>query len=77
MKKTLTLGYRDNPTITILRGHVTATVFNKAYAAEGWRGGGWVHRSNLRHEFWKRLKRSWKKTVEGKPGAIAVTVMDW
>ena len=77
MKKTLTLGFNDNPTVSLCLGHVTATEFNKAFFAEGWRGGGWIHKSELRHEYWKKLKRSWRKSTISDKHAVAVTVSDW
>jgi hypothetical protein len=75
--KTITLGHADNPTVTICNGHVTANVFRKAAEAEGWKGGLEVTRRELRHEYWIRLKRSWKKSEQSNYRAQAVTVTDW
>ena len=76
--KTITLGSKDdNPTYSICRGHVTATVFNRAFAKEGWRGCSWIRKNELSHEYWIKLKRSWKKSEKGKKGAVPVTVSSW
>lgn len=76
MKKTITLGYADNPTVTIIKGHVTATEFNKAYRAEGWHGD-WVRKEDLLHEYRKKLKHSWKLVGCDIKGAVPVTAMYW
>lgn len=77
MKKTITLCDRSgNPIITILRGHVTATEYNKAFKAEGW-SSDWIYRENLRHEYWIKLKRAWKKSDQKNKSSVQVTVSDW
>ena len=78
MKKneTLTIGYTDNPTHTLAKGHVDPKTFNKLYAAEGWEADP-VDADDLKYEYWVPLKRSWKKAHPGKKGAVAVTVLYW
>lgn len=47
--ETLTLGHDDEPTLTIMLGHVKADAFNKAYKKEGWtEEGEWLD-SDLTH----------------------------
>lgn len=76
--KTITLGRDcDNPDVSLCPGHVGAREFNKAFAAEGWSGGGRILKADMRHEWWKKLKRSWKKSEKGAKGAKPVTVSDW
>lgn len=75
--KTLTLFQQDTPTVSICKGHVGSRDFNRAFKAEGWTGGSWIARSELRHEWWIKLKHTWKKSEVGKKGATPVTVNDW
>lgn len=77
MKKTITLGTADNPVVSILRGHVTAKEFNKAFRAEGWKGGDWIHKEDLRFEYRKKLKTRWKLVEKGTKGAVPVTASYW
>ena len=74
--KTITIGGRGDPHYTLCRGHVNATVFNKAYKAEGWQGD-WVAKSELKHEYWIELKTKWKQSKENAKRAILVTVLYW
>jgi hypothetical protein len=77
--KTITLcDKQDNPTYSLCRGHVTATVFNKAHRAEGWKGD-WVHKNMLTHEYWKPGKpgKAWKQSKEPKKGFRKFTAMGW
>lgn len=76
-KKTTTLWYdRDNPSVSILPGHVTTRDFNKAYKAEGW-NGDWVHKDNLSFEYWRPLTKTWKRSTKEDKKAKPVTVMGW
>lgn len=78
-KRTMTLWYDEaNPAVTLCYGHVTAKVFNKAFRAEGWSGGDWIYKSELRHEHWAKKKNGrWHKVPAETKGARAVTVNDW
>ena len=79
--KTQTLASKrdqDNPTHTICKGHVTTTIFNKAWKAEGW-SGDWISKLDLMHMWSYKTPSggymfSVKKTEKHtKP----VTVMHW
>ena len=79
--KTITLGYADNPCVSICKGHVTAKQFTKAHKAEGWVGDD-VNEADLTREFWIKQKRGWKRSVKGGKDsrgrkAQPVTVMEW
>lgn len=79
-KKTITLGFQDNPTVTLLRGHVGSREFNRAHKEE-WDGDS-VRNDDLSHEFWIEQKRGWKKSSEGTKDskgrkAQPVTVLHW
>jgi len=80
--KTITLGYADNPTVSLCPGHVTAKQFTRAHKAEGWSGFDAIDEADLTREFWVKQKRGWKRSVEGGKDsrgrkAQAVTVMHW
>jgi hypothetical protein len=76
MNKTITLGYQDNPIVSICMGHVTATEFNAAFKAEGW-SSDWIRKETLKYEYRKKLKRSWKRVDKNTKGAIKVTASYW
>ena len=82
MKKTITLtetltNKSGNPFVSICRGHVTATDYNRAFKAEGW-DGDWIHKENITHEYWRKNKDgSWKKSTKDDPKAVKVTVSYW
>jgi len=75
--KTVTLGYDvDNPSTSICSGHVTVSVFNRAFKAEGWESDK-IRKEDIRHEWWIPMKRKWKKSNRENKKAVPVTVMDW
>lgn len=76
--KTITLEVmEDNPEWTICPGHVDLATFNQAFQEEGWQDGDWEE-DRIRHEYWAEFKPgSWKKSEQGAPGAVPVTVADW
>jgi len=75
--KTTTLWYdRDNPSVSIMPGHVTVKEFNKAYRAEGWHGDDMV-RSDIHKEYWRPLKKTWKRSDETDKKAKPVSAMYW
>ncbi len=75
--KTITLWDEDSgePVVSLLRGHHSLEVFNKAFMEEGWEGDEFTQ-DQLHHEFWfEDLDEDlWIKSEEGKPGAEPVTV---
>jgi hypothetical protein len=75
--KTITLGHRDNPSVTLCNGHVNVRKFKKAWEAEGWDSASSIRSRDLRFEYWVKLKHTWKKSEQGNYDAQAVTVMDW
>lgn len=81
--KTITIVAKDeNPIVTLCKGHVTATIFNKAFRAEGWAKGDWIHKNQLRHEYWRKSKKCkgqwyWDMSKKQVKGTVPVTVMDW
>ncbi len=79
VKKTITVGANidDNPSVTICRGHVNATEFNQAWKNEGWKGNDWIHKSELKHEYWTETDGFWKRCLHEVKGAEKVTVMYW
>jgi hypothetical protein len=74
--KTMTLGYEDNPTISLCPGHVSAETFDEAFLAEGWSDSD-VADEDLRYEYWVRTKTNWKRSSPENEKAMPVTVMDW
>lgn len=74
--QTITLG-DDQPTVSILRGHHSLEVFDKACEAEGWSTAEW-DKELVVHEYWiAKSDGSWHKSTSGAPGAEPVTVGYW
>lgn len=76
--KTITIGKNDDPTHSILEGHVGVKTFNQAFRAEGWRGST-ILKGELKHEYWIPLRRkaSWKPAGAYNAKAVPVTVLEW
>lgn len=76
--KTITLvDGSENPIVSIVRGHVTAREFNRAFRAEGWGpSDGWPT-SELKRQYWIKLKYGWKKAKQHYKRAVPVTVGSW
>lgn len=72
--KTVTIGTRDNPSLSLCEGHVSEETFLKAFENEGWEGGDLM---DVRYEYWIPLKTKWKKSHPENKKAIPVTVSDW
>lgn len=80
MKKksaTITLGIDDdNPTQTMVPGHVTTAEFNRLHKQD-WDGDR-ISKSELTHEYWIPRKRGgWIKAEEKTKGAKPFTVFYW
>lgn len=78
--KTMTLSDDEqNPIVSLCPGHVDAATFNKAFGAEGWSGGGELHDSELKHEYWRKSGKhgGWKKTTAADPESKPFTVSGW
>jgi hypothetical protein len=76
--KTITLSDScHNPTWSLCPGHVTSREFNAAFKAEGWKGGGRIPKSELKYQWWRPGKRSWKIVKEGAKGAKPFTGSSW
>jgi len=76
--KTTTLGYQDNPTHSICKGHVDLKTFNDAFHNEGWSGDDDGFDPELvTHEYWVHQGKTWTKADKDTPGAEPVTVGAW
>jgi hypothetical protein len=75
--KLITLGDENQPTISLVRGHVTAEVFNEAFNAE-WYGDP-IHEDQIEHGYWAPHSdnKGWRKVEKGAPGAEPMTATYW
>ena len=77
-QKSITLGYdADNPSVTIVPGHVGPVAFTQAYKAEGWNGFGRIRKEEIFHVYLKKLKRTYKKVDKEAKGAKPYTALYW
>jgi hypothetical protein len=78
--KTMTLG-KNEPSVVICPGHVSAKVFNKAYQAEGWSGSGGYKQDVLKYVYCieKKLKKGlkFKQVAPNVEGAKPFTWTSW
>lgn len=73
---TRTFGFEDEPTITVLPGHVTAAKFSKAFRNEGWESDP-IQKDEISHEYGILTAKSYKKCKKEDPNALPMTVMEW
>lgn len=73
-KKTITIGHKDDPRWSIIKGRVTKGAFNKAHKAEGWVGGG---NQEVEYGFFRQTKRGFKKSQISDLKADVYTFIEW
>lgn len=76
--KTITICWRDNPVASLCPGHVDAKTFNKAYAAEGWKGNDPIEADELIFAWYREDSRGYYHACShSAKGAKPYTVAGW
>lgn len=87
-RQTITLGSRDNPMWTIMKGHVGPLTFDRAWKAEGWSAALGDNPTEeeakrfgegLKHDYgaYDKDSNKWNFVKKDALNAEPITVMDW